>query len=175
MNLVPKRGFAKISIKSTEDPMDVDIDDGERILSASYPVDDGSECPSETVGSAAVIDVPDPEITCLQYLSDPSHNAAIDASGPSKMMQRGKGTGVKTRKPELSLTLVHGDAVILDGDDFEVSYDMIGFSSATADEYVSAKSSAVELRFVSIFELKGFLISKVKMILTWLVLIGYCE
>lgn len=117
--------------------MDVDIDDGERILSASYPVDDGSECPSETVGSAAVIDVPDPEVTCLQYVSaanPTNHNIAKDASGPSNVKKRGKGTGVKTRKKaclELSLTLVHGDAVILDGDDFEVSYDTIGFKAAT--------------------------------------------
>ncbi|KAG1897170.1 uncharacterized protein F5891DRAFT_1050741 [Suillus fuscotomentosus] len=127
MNLVPKRGFTEIPIESAEDCMEIDR---ERILSASQLADDGC---SETLASAAVI-VPD---DCRQTGGDPdvtnqpdSASLALgEASGPSgnvgdaKAAGKGKGiTGGKKSKPaplELSMTLVHGDAIILEGDDFE--------------------------------------------------------
>jgi len=104
--------------------------DRERILSASQLADDGC---SETLASAAVI-VPD---DCRQTGGDPDVTnqpapaslALGEASGPSgnvgdaKAAGKGKGTtGGKKSKPaplELSMTLVHGDAIILEGDDFE--------------------------------------------------------
>lgn len=126
MNLVPKRGFAEIPIESAEDRMEID---GERILSASQLVDNGC---SEPLASAAVI-VPD---DCRQTggdlnaadQPDPASLAVGEASGPSsnvgdgKAAGKGKGAGGKKSKQaplELSITLVHGDAIILEGDDFE--------------------------------------------------------
>lgn len=126
MNLVPKRGFPEIPIESAEDRMEID---SERILSASQLVDNG--CSSETLASAAVI-VPD---GCRQTGGDlstanqpnPASLAVGEASGPSGNVGddkagKGKGTGGKKSKQaplELSITLVHGDAMILEGDDFE--------------------------------------------------------
>ncbi|KAG0704567.1 hypothetical protein DFH29DRAFT_364602 [Suillus ampliporus] len=130
MNLVPKRGFAEIPIESAEDRMEVD---SERTLSASQLVDNG--CSSETLASAAII-VPD---SCRQAggdinaenQPDPESLAAGEASsllsgnvalGNGKAAGKGKGTSGKKSKQallELSVTLVHGDAVILEGDDYE--------------------------------------------------------
>lgn len=127
MNLVPKRGFTEIPIESAEDCMEIDR---ERILSASQLADNGC---SEILASAAVI-VPDdcrqtggdPDVT---NQPDPASLTLGEASGPSgnvgdaKAAGKGKGTtGGKKSKPaplELSMTLVHGDAIILEGDDFE--------------------------------------------------------
>ncbi|KAG2346028.1 hypothetical protein BDR05DRAFT_960339 [Suillus weaverae] len=126
MNLVPKRGFTKIPIESAEDHMEID---SQRILSASQLVD--NNC-SETLASAAII-VPD---DCRQTggdlnaanQPDSASLALEEASGPSgnigdgKAGGKGKGTGGKKSKQaplELSMTLVHGDAIILEGDDFE--------------------------------------------------------
>lgn len=141
LNLVPKRGFAEIPIDNAEDPMDVDID-SERILSASQPVDmeNGNKSPPDIVGSAAVLDS---GIACRQSDRNPgvagrpnsAGHAVAEASAPSMLLSpalagnskathRGKGAGGKMCKKapsELSLTLIHGDAVILEGDDFEVS------------------------------------------------------
>jgi hypothetical protein len=120
--------------------MDVDID-SERILSASQPVDmdNGNKSPPDIVGSAAVIDVLDSGFARRQSDRNPGvagqPNSAGQASAPSMLLSpalagnskathRGKGAGGKMCKKapsELSLTLIHGDAVILEGDDFEVS------------------------------------------------------
>lgn len=126
MNLVPKRGFTEIPIESAEGRMEID---GERILSASQLVDNGC---SEPLASAAVIvpndcrqtggdlnaaDQPDPASLALGEASGPSSNV-----GDGKAARKGKGTGAKKNKQaplELSMTLVHGDAIILEGDDFE--------------------------------------------------------
>lgn len=72
-------------------------------------------------------------VGALSQINTASH-AVREASGSSKA------GGKMSRKvpSELSLTLVHGDAVILEGDDFEVSNHGMVFY-ATADEYVSAK------------------------------------
>lgn len=121
MNLVPKRGFPEIPIESTEDHMEID---SERILSASQLADNGC---SETLGSATVIVSNDCRQT-LNAANQPQDLASLEASGPSsnvgdgKVAGKGKGTGGKKGKQaplELSVTLVHGDAIILEGDEFE--------------------------------------------------------
>jgi len=124
MNLVPKRGFGEISIKSGEDPVKAN----ERISSASQPMVKGNGHSLETVGSAAVIDMPNSEDNCglgaMSQANPVSHDAkdASELATPGgKAMQRRKGTGGKSSGKELSLKLVHGDAAILEGDDFEVS------------------------------------------------------
>ncbi|KAG1845900.1 hypothetical protein DFJ58DRAFT_800196 [Suillus subalutaceus] len=127
MNLVPKRGFTEIPIENAEDRMEID---GERILSALQLVDNGC---SEPLASAAVIvsddcrqtggdlnaaDQPDPASLALGEASGPSSNNVGDGKPAGKR----KGTGGKKSKQaplELSVTLVHGDAIILEGDDFE--------------------------------------------------------
>jgi hypothetical protein len=127
MNLVPKRGFTEIPIESAENRMEID---GERILSASQLVDNG--CP-EILASAAVTMPVDPCQTGGDLNAanqpDPASLALGEASGsPSnvgdgKAAVKGKGIGGKKSKQaplELSMTLVHGDAIILEGDDFEV-------------------------------------------------------
>lgn len=126
MNLVPKRGFTEIPIESAEDRMEID---GERILSASQLVDNG--CP-EILASAAVTmpvdscqtggdlnaaNQPDPASLALGEASGSPSNV-----GDGKAAVKGKGIGGKKSKQaplELSMTLVHGDAIILEGDDFE--------------------------------------------------------
>ncbi|KAG2046897.1 hypothetical protein BDR06DRAFT_144182 [Suillus hirtellus] len=163
MNLVPKRGFTEIPIESAEDCMEIDR---ERILSASQLADDGC---SETLASAAII-VPD---DCRQTGGDPDVTnqpgpvslALGEASGPSgnvgdaKAAGKGKSTtGGKKSKPaplELSMTLVHGDAIILEGDDFEYQ---IKRSGTTIREY---------------FELEALVSNLNDM--AWLVLIGSYE
>jgi hypothetical protein len=113
MNLVPKRGFTEIPIDSAVDHMEID---SERILSAT-PLDG---C-SETLATAAVV-VPDDRCqTGLNAANQP--DPASLALGDGKAAGKGKGTGGKKSKQaplELSVTLVHGDAIILEGDDFEV-------------------------------------------------------
>lgn len=116
MNLVPKRGFTEIPIESAADQMEID---SERILSASQLVDDSC---SETLATAAVV-VPD---DCRQTSGDLNAANQPDpaslALGDGKAAGKGKGTGSKKSKQaplELSMTLVHGDAIILEGDDFE--------------------------------------------------------
>ncbi|KAG2364306.1 hypothetical protein BDR07DRAFT_802297 [Suillus spraguei] len=124
MNLVPKRGFPEIPIESAEDHMEID---SERILSASQLADNGC---SETLASAAVIVSNDCRQTRgdLNAANQPQDLASLEASGSSsnvgdgKVAGKGKGTGGKKGKQaplELSVTLVHGDAIILEGDDFE--------------------------------------------------------
>ncbi|KAG2143760.1 uncharacterized protein EDB93DRAFT_1154582 [Suillus bovinus] len=121
MNLVPKRGFTEIPIEGAEDRMEID---SERILSASQLVDDGC---SETLASGAVINCRqaggDPNV-----MNQPDPLALGEACGPSgnlgnaKAAGKGKGAGGKKSKQaplELSMTLVHGDAIILEGDEFE--------------------------------------------------------
>ncbi|KAG2141857.1 hypothetical protein DEU56DRAFT_268405 [Suillus clintonianus] len=125
MNLVPKRGFTEIPIETAENRMEID---SERILSASQLV-----CSSEPLASAAVI-VPDgyrqpggDKNAANQH--DPASLAVGEASKPAGNVGdgktaagKGKGTGGKKSKQaplELSMTLVHGDAIILEGDDFE--------------------------------------------------------
>lgn len=114
MNLVPKGGFAEIPIESAADHMEID---SERILSATQLVDDGC---SETRATAAVV-VPDGRSqTGLNTATEP--DPASLALGDGKAAGKGKGIGGKKSKQaplELSVTLVHGDAIILEGDDFE--------------------------------------------------------
>ena len=107
----------------------MEVDQNERrILSAPQPVH-GDRSTSDTLASAAVIVS---EIACHQGSS--GHNAADqsnlaslaarEASGPSLSSgiatERGKSAGIKRNMQELSVTLVHGDVIILEGDDFEV-------------------------------------------------------
>jgi hypothetical protein len=115
MNLVPKRGFTEIPIESAADHMEID---SERILSESQLVDGGS---SETLATAAVVVPDDRRQTGLNAANQP--DPASLALGDGKAAGKGKGTGGKKSKQaplELSMTLVHGDAIILEGDDFEV-------------------------------------------------------
>lgn len=114
MNLVPKRGFTEIPIDTAADHMEID---SERILSASQLVDDGC---SETLATAAVVVPDDRRQTGLNAANQP--DPASLALGDGKAVGKGKGTGGKKSKQaplELSMTLVHGDAIILEGDDFE--------------------------------------------------------
>lgn len=113
MNLVPKRGFAEIPIESAADHMEID---SERILSATQL--DGC---SETLATAAVV-LPDDRCQTGLNAANQSDPASL-ALGDGKAAGKGKGTGGKKSKQaplELSVTLVHGDAIILEGDDFEV-------------------------------------------------------
>lgn len=112
MNLVPKRGFAEIPIESAADHMEID---SERILSATQL--DGC---SETLATAAVV-LPNDRCQTGLNAANQSDPASL-ALGDGKAAGKGKGTGGKKSKQaplELSVTLVHGDAIILEGDDFE--------------------------------------------------------
>lgn len=90
--------------------------DSERILSATQL--DGC---SETLATAAVV-LPDDRCQTGLNAANQSDPASL-ALGDGKAAGKGKGTGGKKSKQaplELSVTLVHGDAIILEGDDFEV-------------------------------------------------------
>ncbi|KAG1747776.1 uncharacterized protein EDB91DRAFT_1114795 [Suillus paluster] len=108
MNLVPKHGFSEIPIESAEDRMEVD---SERILTVIVPDGDGDR-------NAA--NQPDP--ASLTAGESPGSSLLSGIVWDSKAARKWKGTGGKKSKQaplELSVTLVHGDAVILEGDDFE--------------------------------------------------------
>jgi hypothetical protein len=116
MNLVPKHGFTEIPIESATNHMEID---SERISSTSQLVDDGY---SEILATTAVV-APD---NCRQTGGDLNAANQPDpaslALGDGKSAGKGKGTGGKKSKQaplELSMTLVHGDAIILEGDEFE--------------------------------------------------------